>query len=146
MRISSHRVLRFLLASVIMFSASFVASPAQAAVARIIPCGGGGTYKIEGQAIYNHSSCAGAVIIPADVEHLGGGSFQNSKVTSVSFEAGSQLNMISGGVFYNTPLASIVLPVGLQKIDNLSFMGSKLKHISIPGTVNTMVVVGQLLV
>ena len=138
MRISSHRVLRFLLASVIMFSASFVPSPAQAAVARIIPCGGGGTYKIEGQAIYSHSSCAGAVIIPADVEHLGGGSFQNSKVTSVSFEAGSQLNMIAGGVFYNTPLASIVLPVGLQKIDNLSFMGSKLKHISIPGTVNTI--------
>jgi uncharacterized repeat protein (TIGR02543 family) len=138
MKILSHRFQSFLLVSAVLSAASFVASPAQAAVARIIPCGGGGTYKIEGQAIYSHSSCAGAIIIPADVEHLGGGSFQGSKVTSVSFEAGSQLNMIAGGVFYNTPLASIVLPVGLQKIDNLSFMGSKLKHISIPGTVNTI--------
>ncbi len=138
MRFLSHRFHRFLLASVILSAASFVAGPAQAAGVRDIPCGGGGTYKIEGQAIYSHSSCAGAVIIPADVEHLGGGSFQGSKVTSVSFEAGSKLNMIAGGVFYNTPLASIVLPVGLQKIDNLSFMGSKLKHISIPGTVITI--------
>ena len=136
MKFLSHRFHRFLLASAVLFAASFVASPAQAAGVRDIPCGGGGTYKIEGQAIYGHSSCAGAVIIPADVEHLGGGAFQNSKVTSVSFEAGSKLNMIAGGVFYNTPLASIVLPVGLQNINNLSFMGTKLKHISIPGTVN----------
>jgi hypothetical protein len=135
MKSQSHRFQRFLLASVILSAASFVASPAQAADVRNIPCGGGGTFKIEEKVINGHNGCAGAIVIPADVIRMSGGAFQRSEVTSVTFEAGSKLKILNGGIFSRTPLASIVLPHGLEKVEYEVFEYTKLKHISIPGTV-----------
>ena len=139
MKSQSHRFQRFLLASVILSAASFVASPAQAAVEVNIACGGGGTFKVVGDMLMSSTTtCAGAVVIPANVTEFYGGSFQRSQVTSVTFEAGSKLKKMQGGQFYDTPLESIVLPNGMETMDYQVFEYSQLKHISIPGTMKSM--------
>jgi len=136
------RIRRFpkvLLASAVAFAACFVASPAQAAVEVNIACSGGGTFKVvDNMVMSSTTTCAGAVVIPANVTEFYGGSFQRSQVTSVTFEAGSKLKKMQGGVFYDTPLESIVLPNGMETMDYVVFEYSQLKHITIPGTMKSM--------
>ena len=136
------RIRRFpkvLLASAVLMSAFSISSPAQAAVEVDIACGGGGTFKVvDNMVMSSTTTCAGAVVIPANVTEFYGGSFQRSQVTSVTFETGSKLKKMQGGVFYDTPLASIVLPNGMETMDYEVFKNSQLKNISIPGTMKSM--------
>ncbi len=139
MNFRSRRVPTVLLASAVLFAASFVSSPAQAAVEVNIACSGGGTFKVvDNMVMSSTTTCAGAVVIPANVTEFYGGSFQRSQVTSVTFETGSKLKKMQGGVFSDTPLASIVLPNGMETMDYEVFRNSQLKHISIPGTMKSM--------
>jgi len=136
------RIRRFpqvLLASAVLAVSFCVAGPAQAAIEGNIACSGGGTFNVQDNVVQSSTpTCAGAVVIPANVTRLSGGSFQRSQVTSVTFAQGSKLKNINGGVFYNTPLTSIVLPNGLEIIEYEAFSKTNLKHISIPGTVKGM--------
>lgn len=138
MKFQIRRFPKVLLAGAVLLGSFCIAGPAQAADVRFIPCGGGGTFKIEEKVINSHNGCAGAIVIPADVIHIGGGAFQRSEVTSVIFEVGNKLKSLSGGIFSRTPLASIVLPHGLEVIEYEVFEYTKLKHISIPGTMRSM--------
>lgn len=138
MKSKMRRFPKVLLAGAVLLGSFCIAGPAQAADVRYIPCGGGGTFKIEEKVINSHNGCAGAIVIPADVIRMSGGAFQRSEVTSVTFEAGSKLKNLNGGIFSRTPLASIVLPHGLEVIEYQVFEYTKLKHISIPGTMRSM--------
>jgi uncharacterized repeat protein (TIGR02543 family) len=139
MKFRIRRFPKVLLASAVLFAASFVSSPAQAAVEVNIACSGGGTFKVvDNMVMSSTTTCAGAVVIPANVTEFYGGSFQRSQVTSVTFEAGSKLKKMQGGVFYDTPLESIVLPNGMEVMDYVVFEYSQLKHITIPGTMKSM--------
>lgn len=63
-----------------------------------------------------------------------------NEVTSVSFEKGNHITIISSGAFKNyTKLETIVLPEGLTKIDTYAFQGcTGLKEIVIPSTVTSI--------
>ena len=79
--------------------------------------------------------CAGQVSIPSNVRHIGDNAFQNRNITSVVFEANSQLDRINYYGFANTKITSIDLPTGLSRIYNGAFEDTPLTSISIPGTV-----------
>ena len=115
---------------------TLLASPAQAAD-QSIACSVSGTFTVSGTTVTGNQSCTGAITIPANVTHVNGWTFAGSKVTSVTFGTGSQLTSIDDGAFWDSKLlTSIVFPSGLQRIGSQTFEWTKLKNISIPGTVN----------
>ena len=139
MKSQSHRFQRFLLASVILSAASFVASPAQAADVSNIPCGGGGNFTVrDGVVDESTSDCAGEITIPANVTRVSDWAFERRGLTKVSFAENSQLQIIGRSAFGWNNITSIELPSGLAWIQWNAFHGLKAKSIVIPGTVTEM--------
>lgn len=139
MKFQSHRFQRFLLASVILFTASFVASPAQAADVSNIPCGAGGNFTVrDGVVDESTSDCAGEITIPANVTRVSDWAFERRGLTKVSFAENSQLQTIGRSAFAWNNITSIELPSGLAWIQWNAFHGLKAKSIVIPGTVTEM--------
>jgi uncharacterized repeat protein (TIGR02543 family) len=101
-----------------------------------VACSLGGTFRIfENWVTSSTEDCAGEVSIPSNVTHVGDNAFQNRNITSVVFEANSQLDRINYHGFANTKITSIDLPTGLSRIYNGAFEDTPLTSISIPGTV-----------
>ena len=139
MKLQSHRFQRFLLASVIVSAASFVASPAQAADVSNIPCGAGGNFTVrDGVVDESTSDCAGEITIPANVTRVSDWAFERRGLTKVSFAENSQLQTIGRSAFAWNNITSIELPSGLAWIQWNAFHGLKAKSIVIPGTVTEM--------
>ena len=139
MKSQSHRFQRFLLASVILSAASFVASPAQAADVSNIPCGAGGNFTVrDGVVDESTSDCAGEITIPANVTRVSDFAFERRGLTKVSFAENSQLQTIGRSAFAWNNITSIELPSGLAWIQWNAFHGLKAKSIVIPGTVTEM--------
>jgi hypothetical protein len=69
---------------------------------------------------------------------IGGGAFQGSGLTSVSWPAG--IRNISPRVFYDCKnLQSVTIPEGVELIGSFSFYGcSGLKAITLPGSISRM--------
>jgi uncharacterized repeat protein (TIGR02543 family) len=116
-----------------------ISAPAQAAVTTV-ECSGGGTFTVDGtQVTGSTNTCAGEVVIPANVTRIDFFAFENrSLITSARFETGSQLGSISNWAFQNSGLTSIDLPDGMWELGYQAFRGAKLTSISIPGTVTSI--------
>jgi len=137
MKKSLKAALAFALALVIIPTS--ISAPAQAAVTTVA-CSGGGTFTVDGtQVTGSTNTCAGEVVIPANVTRIDFFAFENrSLITSARFEAGSQLGSISNWAFQNSGLTSIDLPDGMWELGYQAFRGAKLTSISIPGTVTSI--------
>ncbi|MCL1900931.1 MAG: leucine-rich repeat protein [Firmicutes bacterium] len=71
-----------------------------------------------------------SVIIPNSVEDIGGSAFSGcSNLTSVTFEAGSQLKSIGDQAFRYSGLLNIIIPQGVEIIDQNAFSISSLESI-----------------
>jgi uncharacterized repeat protein (TIGR02543 family) len=117
-----------------------MSAPAQA-VDRDVACAGGGTFKIVGTILTSATGdCSGAVVIPADVTELANSAFEfKLSITSVTFEAGSQLKKIGNSAFAYIKITSIDLPDGLETIGTGVFRDTQnLKSLTIPGTVTSI--------
>ena len=78
----------------------------------------------------------GAIEIPASVTRIAGSAFIDSGITALSFENGSQIEIIEGSAFANTSrLTSVSLPEGLLTIGLQAFNQSAFATITIPSTV-----------
>jgi len=70
------------------------------------------------------------VIIPASVQNVGSGAFYNTGLDRVTFEEGSQLEVIGEGAFSRTGnLKVITLPANLKKIGEVAFVKSGLEEV-----------------
>ncbi len=80
------------------------------------------TTEINKYAFYSDRSLE-SIVIPKNVKIIGDYSFYNcTNLKSVTFESGSQLNIIGKYAFYNCELLnSIVIPASLTIIDNYAF-------------------------
>ena len=79
------------------------------------------------------------VVIPASARRIGDAVFRNNtKITSVRFEEGSNLNAIGEQAFYGcTGLTSITIPKGVTGIEKEAFQGcTGLENVEIQGTGN----------
>ena len=108
-----------------------------AKVVTVTECSLGGSFRsVDFVVTSSTDDCAGQITIPADVVEIGGwGTFENRNITSVVFEANSQLRKIGYYAFKNTKFTSIDLPTGLKEIIGGSFDTTALTTVSIPGTV-----------
>lgn len=127
--------LAFALALVIIPTS--ISAPAQA-VDRTVACSEAGNFTITGTEITaSTEDCAGEVLIPADVTQIGGQIFQGrTGVTSLTFEANSNLKGIGNWAFNKTNISSVDLPDGLESMGWWVFAETKLTTLSVPGTVN----------
>ena len=108
------------------------------------PCPGGGAFSLSGTTINLASTaqdrydCAGDLIIPDGVTHLGFAAFAQSKITSVFIPASVQ--SIDYGVFQFNSLETVTFAPNsdLTTIGNSAFVGSKLTTISIPAKVSSI--------
>ena len=129
---------RLLLASTVLLAACFMASPVQAAT-QDVACGGGGTFRMEDDVLVSSTDeCAGAIMVPANVTRIASWAFAQNSITSVAFEANSQLTTIDSYAMEFTTISSIVFPNGLKTIAHGAFSGAKFTSISIPGTVESI--------
>lgn len=61
--------------------------------------------------------------VPSSVEHIGPGAFCNSKLTGLTFAAGSQLASIGEKAFYGTKIKSVTVPKSVVSIGDQAFSG-----------------------
>lgn len=117
-----------------LFSTVVLASPAQAVS---YPCSDGGSFNVVDNVVTGHNSCKGSLVIPASVTRVADYAFYvyDGSLTSVTFEAGSQLTSLGNYAFYYSSLDSIVLPEGLREIGDKAFYFTTLSSITIPSTV-----------
>ena len=117
-----------------LVAANFVASPALATTCTPTTSGGLGTV------ITGVGDCTGDAIIPKEITSIAQNGLRGSSLTSVTFEAGSQLTSILGYAFYQSyNLRSITLPSGLQTIgDEAFYYNTELVSINIPNTVTDL--------
>ncbi|MBR2302374.1 MAG: leucine-rich repeat protein [Clostridia bacterium] len=85
----------------------------------------------------------GDVCIPSSVKTIGEGAFMQQEnstaLKKISFAQGSRLETIGVMAFANSNIESIVLPDGLQTIENRAFYGlTQLKQIKIPSSLKTI--------
>jgi len=108
-----------------------------AKVVTVTECSLGGSFRSVDYVVTSSTDdCAGQITIPANVVEIGGwGTFENRNITSVVFEANSQLKKIGYYAFKNTKFTSIDLPTGLREIIGGSFDTTALTSVSIPGSV-----------
>ena len=77
------------------------------------------------------------LFIPNNIEVIDRISFYGSKVNQVTFEEGSKLKTIAFGAFgYCEKLESVVLPDGIETIEDNAFSFSGLKELVIPASVS----------
>lgn len=91
--------------------------------------------------VYIAKGISGTYTVPASVTTIASGAFyNNNKLTSVVFAAGSALTTIEGSAFESCyAMTSITLPAGLETIGNYAFSGcSELLSINIPASVTTI--------
>ena len=124
-------------AAFLMLTSSVI--PAQAEESTVA-CSSAGSFTIVGDVVTGSSEdCAGEVIIPAFVKKVDIFAFAEKRlITSVQFEAGSQLVEISAWAFENTNFTSIELPPQLKLMDYHAFHATKILSISIPASVETL--------
>jgi uncharacterized repeat protein (TIGR02543 family) len=124
-------------AAFLMLTSSVV--PAQAEESTVA-CSSAGSFTIVDDVVTGSSEdCAGEVIIPAFVKKVDIFAFAERRlITSVKFEAGSQLVEISAWAFEKTNFTSIELPAGLKLMDYHAFHATKILSISIPASVETL--------
>ena len=105
-----------------------------------IACSLGGRFRIfENVLTSSTDDCAGAIMVPANVTRIASWAFaQRKSITSVAFQANSQLTTISEYAFEFSSISSIVFPNGLETIKHGAFSAAKFSSISIPGTVQNI--------
>ena len=129
----------FLIAAAALLMATSSVTPAQAEELTVA-CSLQGSFTTVGDAVTRSSNdCSGAVVIPAYVKTINEFAFAEKRtITSVEFEAGSQLEVIRAWAFQNTSFTSIELPQGLKLIDYHAFYATKFLSIRIPASVETL--------
>jgi uncharacterized repeat protein (TIGR02543 family) len=129
----------FLMAAAALLMVTSSVTPAQAEELTVA-CSLQGSFTTVGDVVTGSSGdCAGAVVIPAYVKTINEFAFaENRTITSVEFEAGSQLEVIRAWAFENTSFTSIELPPGLKLMDYHAFRATKILSISIPASVETL--------
>ena len=68
-------------------------------------------------------------MLPSSLKSLGAYSFAESDLESIEFEAGSCLERIDEGAFYDSNLRSILIPSSVQVIGPSAFAESSLEEI-----------------
>lgn len=61
------------------------------------------------------------IVIPASVEVLGYGAFNESMLRKITFEKGSKLRAIAGNTFYDTLLSDITIPANVEILAGTAF-------------------------
>lgn len=96
----------------------------------------GSLVLVDSGALFDHSGIQ-HIEIPASVELLPQYMFQSCKrLTTVTFEDGSQLKNIRAGAFMKSGLESIDLPETLQTIGAQAFNNTQLKQIYLPASLS----------
>jgi uncharacterized repeat protein (TIGR02543 family) len=129
----------FLMAAAALTMVTSSVAPAQAEELTVA-CSLQGSFTTVGDVVTGSSGdCSGAVVIPAYVKTINEFAFaENRTITSVEFEAGSQLEVIKAWAFEKTSFTSIELPPGLKLMDYHAFHATKIRSISIPASVETL--------
>ena len=115
----------------------------RAPVVSINDCSLGGTFRIvENVVTSSTNDCSGQITIPANVKEVGNSAFANDwstrDISSVVFEANSQLETIGSNAFSNNNFSSIVIPPSVKTIRGAAFSYSKFSTITIPGTIENL--------
>jgi hypothetical protein len=80
-----------------------------------------------------------SVRIPNTVTSIGYFAFENtSSLTTVTFEVGSQLDLIKDFAFFRSGIRSIILPSSVTRIENLAFSNTRLTSLTIPDSVTSL--------
>lgn len=87
---------------------------------------------------YDEANCSLDVVIPSTiggetVTSVGGYTFQNNNLTSVSFP--NSLTSIGNWAFQNNDLTSVSFPSGVTSIGHISFSSNQITSVSIPESV-----------
>jgi uncharacterized repeat protein (TIGR02543 family) len=86
-----------------------------------VNCSTSGIFTIADNVVTESESCRGTAVIPDSVTEIFEGAFEESRLTAVSFGAGSNLKYIGDYAFDGSSLASITIPVGVTAIGYNSF-------------------------
>jgi hypothetical protein len=76
-----------------------------------------------------------SVVIPNTVTRIEPSAFDQSNLSSITFESGSQLNYIGWFAFYGTAITELILPNSLQTIDFKAFKFTQLNSVTIPDSI-----------
>jgi hypothetical protein len=80
-----------------------------------------------------------SVRIPNTVTSIGYFAFENtSSLTTVTFEVGSQLDLIKDFAFFGSGIRSIILPSTVTRIQDGAFYNTRLTSLSIPNSVTSI--------
>lgn len=130
------------LGGVLLVLAAGLGGVGTAAASTAVDCSGGGHIDIDDAGVVTgQTNCTGAVEIPATATAIGSTAFFLAfDLTSVTFEAPSQLETIGYGAFYHaTSLQTIALPPSVTAIGEQAFDGAtSLTTITIPSGVTSI--------
>ena len=76
--------------------------------------------------------------VSANITTIRSAAFSGVPLTSLAFEANSQLETIGAEAFRSARFSSIELPAGVQAIGNYAFMYSQLSSLEVPASVETI--------
>jgi hypothetical protein len=76
-----------------------------------------------------------SVVIPNTVIRIEPSAFDQSNLSSITFESESQLNYIGWFAFYGTAITQLTLPNSLQTIDFNAFKSTQLNSLTIPDSI-----------
>ncbi|MDR0856540.1 MAG: InlB B-repeat-containing protein, partial [Clostridiales bacterium] len=80
-----------------------------------------------GDGVFHNNGNVTYVFIPQSVTYIAHDAFADAgKLLTVEFEEGSQLSVIADHAFVRLPAGSIVLPVGIDRIEDYAFEGTNL--------------------
>lgn len=117
------------LISVVLLASISISTPAHA--------NGAYCFTITGGVVSAGNSCAGAVVLPADVTSIGSGAFAGATaLTSITFDGTSSLTSIGNAAFQGaTSLTSITIPASVTSIGLYAFDGTTaLTFVAFDGT------------
>ena len=108
-----------LIAVLALLGATLVAPPAWAAT---VSCSTSGSFTVTNNVVDSFSDCAGEAEIPNGVTKLDDYAFYKAtSLTSITFEADSELKSIGRLAFFQTSLTSITIPNSVTSIDYGAF-------------------------
>jgi uncharacterized repeat protein (TIGR02543 family) len=97
---------------------------------RTVPCSLGGTFKVKnGEVVSSTGTCAGTVVIPADVTHINQWVFGDRRITGVTFAPNGSLTHIGDYAFTRAKFSTISIPGTVTNIAQNAFIDSELETV-----------------